>query len=142
MSHPDVIQRLTELLAERILVLDGAMLLLIPSYGARDKRQNVTVLARARENGVPIVEANVGMNLIISKGETVAYKWGVDKITTAEIDVPVAPSTEAARAQEKEYMDGQSAEMSRRYEETQKKLRGEPNLMQDVEYGELIASKP
>ena len=125
----------------RTLVLDGARLLLIPSYGARDKRQNTTVLARARENGVPIVEANVGMNLIISKGEAVGYKWGVDKITTADIDVPVVPSTEAARTLEQEYMDGQGAEMSRRYEETQKRLRGEPNLRDEVDYGSLIAGR-
>ena len=78
-------------------MLDGARLLLIPSYGARDRRQNQTVLARARENGVPIVEANVGMNLIISKGEVVAYKWGVDRITTADIEVPALPSTEGCQ---------------------------------------------
>ena len=125
----------------RTLVLDGARLLLIPSYGARDKRQNVTVLARARENGVPIVEANVGMNLIISKGEAVGYKWGVDKITTADVEVPAVPSTEAARTLEREYMDGQGAEMSRRYEERQKQLRGEPSLVDKVNYGELIAEK-
>ena len=76
-------------LITRTLVLDGASLILIPSYGSRRKAQNETVLARARENGVPIVEANVGMNLIISKGEAIAYKWGNDQITTAVIDIPV-----------------------------------------------------
>ena len=72
----------------RTLVLDGARLILIPSYGSKSKGQNEAVLARARENGVPIVEANVGMNLIISKGEIVAYKWGNDQISTAVIDIP------------------------------------------------------
>ena len=47
----------------RTLVLDGAQLLLITSYGMKTKVQNETVLARARENGVPIIEANVGMNV-------------------------------------------------------------------------------
>jgi predicted amidohydrolase len=56
----------------RTLVLDGAQVIFIPSYGDRKKQQNQAVLVRARENGVPIVEANVGMNLIISKGEIVA----------------------------------------------------------------------
>ena len=76
-------------LIARTLVLDGAQFLLIPSYGSKGKSQNQTVLARARENGVPIVEANVGMNLIINKGEIVAYKWGNDQISTASIDIPV-----------------------------------------------------
>lgn len=62
-------------LITRTLVLDGARLILIPSSGSKSKSQNQAVLALARENGVPIVEVNVGMNLIISKGEIVAYKW-------------------------------------------------------------------
>ena len=51
-----------------------------------------------------MVEANVGMNLIVSKGEIVAYKWGSDQITTAAIEVPAAPSAAAARAHEAEYL--------------------------------------
>jgi apolipoprotein N-acyltransferase len=123
----------------RTLVLDGARLLLIPSYGSRRRDQNQAVLARARENGVPIVEANVGMNLIISKGEIAAYKWGNDQITTAVVDVPVAPSTAAARAYEREYMGGQGQEMERRYRETDKRMRGEHNLVNLAQRGELIA---
>ena len=88
----------------RTLALDGAQLLLIVSYGSRSKQQNEAVLARARENGLPIVEANVGMNLLISKGEVAAYKWGVDQITTAVVEVPTPPSQTAARSYEQEYM--------------------------------------
>ena len=106
----------------RTLVLDGAEFLLIPSYGSKGKSQNQTVLARARENGVPIVEANVGMNLIISKGEIVAYKWGNDQISTACIDIPVPPSTEAARRAEKEYLQAQGPEMDARYKKTVSRL--------------------
>jgi predicted amidohydrolase len=102
----------------RAQVLDGARLLLIPSLGAKIKRQNEAVLARARENGVPVVEANAGMNLIVSKGEIVAYKWGNDKITTATVDLPVLPSPEAARAAECAYLEYQGPEMARRYERT------------------------
>ena len=123
----------------RTLVLDGARLILIPSYGSKTRNQNETVLARARENGVPIVNANVGMNLIVSKGEIVAYKWGNDEITTAEIEVPAAPSTEAARAYEAEYMALQGPEMERRYEETLKRLRGEDNAVPLAQAGELVA---
>ena len=123
----------------RALALDGARMLLIPSYGSRSRDQNRTVLARARENGLPIVEANVGMNLIISKGEIVAYKWGNDKITTAVVEAPAPPSAVAARAYETEYLKLQGPEMARRYEETLKRLRGEENTYERAARGELIA---
>ena len=102
----------------RALVLDGACIILIPSYGAKTKRQNQAVLARARENGVPIVEANVGMNLIISKGEICAYQWGNDQITYGVVDIPAAPGAEAARQAEQDYLAAQTPEMERRYERT------------------------
>jgi predicted amidohydrolase len=91
-------------LIARTLVLDGAQFLLIPTYGFKKKAQNQAVLSRSRENGVPIVEANVGMNLIINRGEIAAYAWGYDRITTASIDIPVPPSKEAAVACEREFM--------------------------------------
>ena len=125
----------------RTLALDGARMLLIPSYGSRSQDQNRTVLARARENGLPIVEANVGMNLIVSKGEIVAYKWGNDRITTAVVEVPAAPSVGAARAYESEYLKLQGPEMSRRYEETMKRLRGEETAVGRAARGELIATE-
>ena len=106
----------------RTLVLDGASLILIPSYGSKSRDQNETVLARARENGVPIVEANVGMNLIISKGEIVGYDWGNDRITTATIEVPAAPSTPLAREHERRYLDLQGPEMARRYDKTLERI--------------------
>ena len=49
----------------RLPVLDGAKLLLIPSYGSAERSNDETVLARARENGVAIVEANVGVLLMV-----------------------------------------------------------------------------
>ena len=106
----------------RTLVLDGARLILIPSYGSKSKGQNEAVLARARENGVPIVEANVGMNLIISKGEIVAYKWGNDEISTAVIDIPEPPSQQVARRAEQEYLQLQGPEMEKRYQKTMERL--------------------
>ncbi len=106
----------------RTLVLDGARFLLIPSYGSKGRAQNRTVLARARENGVPIVEANVGMNLIISKGEIVSYKWGNDRISTAQIEIPFPPATETARRSEQAYMETQDTEMAARYRKTLARL--------------------
>lgn len=102
----------------RALVLDGARIILIPSYGSKTKNQNRAVLARARENGVPIVEANVGMNLIISKGEICAYQWGNDLITHGVVEVPAAPGVSAAREAERQYLRAQGPEMDRRYQRT------------------------
>ena len=102
----------------RALVLDGARVILIPSYGDKTKSQNQAVLARARENGVPIVEANVGMNLIISKGEICAYQWGNDQITYGVVDVPAAPGEASARQAEQDYFTEQTPEMERRYQRT------------------------
>lgn len=106
----------------RALVLDGARIILIPSYGSKTRNQNQAVLARARENGVPIVEANVGMNLIISKGEIRAYQWGNDKITYGVVDIPVAPGPEAARQAEKSYLAAQEPEMALRYQRTMERV--------------------
>lgn len=92
-------------LLARTLVLDGAQFLLIPTYGSVGKQQNETVIARGRENGVPVVQANAaGNNLIVSKGEVVAYAQGVDRITVGCIDVPLMPSTATARAAEREFL--------------------------------------
>lgn len=102
----------------RTLVLDGARIILIPSYGDKSKRQNQAVLARARENGVPIVEANVGMNLMISKGEICAYQWGNDQITYGVVEIPLAPSTAIARQAEQAYREAQPSEMEQRYQKT------------------------
>jgi predicted amidohydrolase len=99
----------------RAIVLDGAQYLMICSYGSKSKDQNDNVMARARENGVPIVEANVGMNLIVNKGERVAYTWGNDKITTAHIDIPASPSRTAARAAERAYIEHRGPHHARCY---------------------------
>ena len=106
----------------RALVLDGARIILIPSYGSKTKEQNQAVLARARENGVPIVEANVGMNLIISKGEICAYQWGNDQITHGIVDIPVEPSAATARKAELDYLAAQKPEMERRFQKTMERV--------------------
>jgi len=102
----------------RTLVLDGARVLFNLAWGERSKAQNAAILARARENGVPVVQANVGVNLIVSKGEVVAYTWGVDRITHAVIDVPQPPSPELARRSEQAFLRWQEREMERRYQVT------------------------
>ncbi len=100
----------------RIPVLDGARYLLIPSYGSRAREQDRAVLARARENGVPIVEANVGVTLIVSKGEVVACERRVDAVTVATIEIPAAPSTANRDRQEGQFLRWRAEEMAQRYE--------------------------
>ena len=58
--------------------------------------------------------------MIVSKGEVVAYKWGNDCITTAEIEIPmnVGRFTEHAREYEKRYLELQGPKMNRRYHNT------------------------
>lgn len=99
----------------RIPVLDGARYLLIPSYGSRSRSQDRAVLARARENGVPIVEANVGVTLIVSKGEAVACERKIDAVTVGVIDVPAAPSAANRDRQEQAFLRWRAAEMPVRY---------------------------
>lgn len=108
----------------RTLVLDGAQMILIPTYGSVNKGQNDTVIARARENGVPVVQANAaGNNLIVSKGEISAYEMGVDRITTGFVDVPVTPSPKSARASEREFLAFQKGMERHQYEATIKALK-------------------
>lgn len=89
----------------RALVLDGARFLCIPTHGNRRPEQDRFVLARARENGVPIVQANVGQTLIVSRGEVVARDQGYDLITVADMDVPWPPGEAAARRVEQAFLD-------------------------------------
>lgn len=109
----------------RTRALDGAHGLLIRSDGSRRKAENETILARARKNGIPLIDANVGMNLIVSQGEIVAYKWGNDQINTAEIAGPLPPSRAVARQGEAAYLAEQGPEMARRYEQTIQRRKGE-----------------
>ena len=91
----------------RLPVLDGASLLLIPSFGSCSPSQDEAVLARARENGVAIVEANVGLLLSVSKGEIVGREDRSDTATggtgdgstpafilLSEVQVPAARTEE------------------------------------------------
>lgn len=108
----------------RALVLDGAQFLLIPTYGFTGKSQNEAVLARARENGVPVVQANAtGMSMIVSHGETVAYQRGVDRITTGFIDVPAAPSLQSSRACERGFQKIQRRMEHANYRKTIRAMR-------------------
>ena len=102
----------------RIPVLDGAQYLLIPSYGSRSKSQDTNVLARARENGVAIVEANVGVTMAVSKGEVVALSRKESTITYVSIEIPAAASRANREQHEGRFLTWRRREMCARYEKT------------------------
>lgn len=99
----------------RIPVLDGARYLLIPSFGSTARAQDRAVLARSRENGVPIVEANVGVTLIVNKGEIVALSRKMTAITHGTISVPAPPSLKNRDRHERGFLAWRSREMPVRY---------------------------
>ena len=105
----------------RIPVLDGAQFLMIPSFGSRAKSQDEAVIARARENGVPIVEANVGVTMIVSKGEIVARSRRVTQILYGTIEIPAAPSTRNRDTHERRFLSWRKKEMPIRLAETLKR---------------------
>ena len=101
----------------RIPVLDGAQFILIPSFGSRSRDQDKAVLSRARENGVPIVEANVGVTLIISKGEIVAVSRRESTITFGTIEIPAAANPANRDRHERSFLRWRRQEMPRRLAE-------------------------
>jgi predicted amidohydrolase len=113
----------------RIPALDGAQFLVIPAYGSTSRAQDAEVLQRARETRLPIVEANVGVSLIVSEGEPVAVQRAVESVTYAEITIPVAAAIQPAARDEAErtFLEWRNDEMRRRYEAKQHRFgRTEP----------------
>ncbi len=107
----------------RALVLDGARVIYIPAYGSRRPRQDKAVLSIARDNGVPVVEANVGVNLIISRGEIVSKQKGDDRVTVAEIEIPSLPSEALIEKIESAFLSRRKKEMEIKYAETMANLK-------------------
>ena len=109
----------------RIPALDGAQFLIIPSFGSRSKAQDKAVLARAKENNLPIIEANVGVTLIVSENKIAAVDRHEEGITYSNIKIPsrhVIKPKERDRA-EAEFMEWRKTEMQKRYERTMSRLK-------------------
>ena len=108
-----------------IPALDGAQFLVIPSFGSRSLAQDQAVLSRGKENGLPVVEANVGVTLVVDQGKIVASHRKEVGITFGVITVPAARKRDRRRrdAVEQAFLDWRRSEMVRRYERTQKRLR-------------------
>jgi N-carbamoylputrescine amidase len=102
----------------KILALDGAQFLLIPSYGSRSRAQDETVLSRGRENSIPVVEANVGVTLIVDRDRIAEVNRQEVGITYGWIDIPPARTADlAARDQvERDFLAWRPDEMKRRLE--------------------------
>ena len=109
----------------RIPVLDGAQFLLIPAMGSRSQSQDKAVLSRGRENGVPIVEANVGVTLVVDAGKISAVDRREQGITFGQITIPPATALRPKERDkvEREFLDWRKQAMQRRYEKTQQRLR-------------------
>jgi len=82
------------------------------------------VLSRGVETGLPIIEANVGVTLIVSDQKIVAVEREREGITFADITIPPArPRDEVARdATEAAFLEWRSEEMPRRLKKTQARL--------------------
>lgn len=108
----------------KIPALDGAQFLVIPSFGSRSKAQDEAVLSRGRETGLPVIEANVGVTLIVNEGEIAAVDRKRNGLTLAEIVIPGPRRVDAAaRAKvESEFLAARAIEMKARLAQTLKKV--------------------
>ncbi|MED5449150.1 MAG: carbon-nitrogen hydrolase family protein [Planctomycetota bacterium] len=113
-----------------IPALDGAQFLVIPSFGSRSVAQDQAVLARGKENGLPVIEANVGVTLVVNQGKIAVVDRQEENVTFGMI--AVGPRVKRSRKQrdkvERAFLEWRKTEMVRRYNRTQtrlKKVRGE-----------------
>jgi len=72
----------------KIPASDGAQFLVIPSFGSTSRRQDEAALARGTENDLPVIEANVGVSLLVSENKIVAVDRQQEGITFGEITIP------------------------------------------------------
>jgi predicted amidohydrolase len=85
-----------------IAALDGAQFLVIPSFGSTSEKQDEAVLNRSIENSIPVIEANVGVTLIVSENRIAAVDRAKEGITYAEITIPDTRPVEAALRDDEE----------------------------------------
>ena len=112
----------------KIPALDGAQFLVIPSFGSNSMNQDEAVIARSRENNnLPIVEANVGVTLVVSEGQPVSLSREKETVTLGEIVIPPATASRPAErdAVEREFLAWRETEMVRRYEVRMEKVRAQ-----------------
>ena len=108
----------------RIPVLDGAQFLLIPSFGSRSLAQDEAVLSRGRENEVPVVEANVGVTLIVDNKQIAAVDRHEQGITFSNITIRPPQSASVAERDlvEQQFLGRRIEAMRRRYQRTMERV--------------------
>ena len=108
-----------------IPALDGAQFLIIPSFGSRSAAQDQAVLSRGRENRVPVIEANVGVTLLVNDGKITAVDRNEVGITygTITIGPKVKRDRKKRDAVERAFLESRQTEMVRRYKRTQQRLK-------------------
>lgn len=106
-------------LLAKALASDGAQFLVIPAFGSTSKQQDQAVLDRARETSLPIVEANVGVSLVISENRLAAVDRHREGITFADMRIPSARPIDVDRrdAVEAEFLAWRRKEMPLRLAE-------------------------
>lgn len=111
-------------LLAQILRLDGASLIVVPSFGSSSRAQDEAVLARSVENGIPLVEANVGVTLVADGKKIVAVDRLKEQITFAEILIPGPVSVNIPERDrvEMQFLRERLREMPKRYQQTMQKL--------------------
>tara|TARA_B100000029_G_scaffold316770_1_gene309179 strand:+ start:1702 stop:2562 length:861 start_codon:yes stop_codon:yes gene_type:complete len=110
-----------------IPALDGAQFLVIPSFGSRSAAQDQAVLARGKENGLPVIEANVGVTLVVNKGKIAVVDRQEEAVTFGTITV--GPRVKRSRKKrdkvERAFLKWRETEMVRRYNRTQSRLKND-----------------
>jgi len=108
----------------RIPVLDGARFLIIPAFGSRSESQDKAVLSRGKENSVPVIEANVGVTLVVNDGTITAVDRQEEGVTFGQITIPSAIKKQPKKRNEleEEFLNWRNAEMKRRLERTVQRL--------------------
>jgi predicted amidohydrolase len=114
-------------LLAQIMKYDGAQMLIIPSFGSVSKAQDAAVLARSKENQIPLIEANVGVTLIADGKKIVAVNREKQAMTIAEIEIPPAGVVQVSNRNQAEmqFLKERIREMPMRYQNTMKRLKSQ-----------------
>ena len=108
----------------KIPAADGAQFLVIPAFGSRSTSQDKAVLSRAQENDLPIIEANVGVSLIVSDNRVAAVNRVEEGVTFANIKIPNSMQRNLSERDrvEREFLSWRETEMQERLDQHLKKL--------------------
>jgi predicted amidohydrolase len=88
------------------LALDGARLLLVPSYGSRGDWNDALLRARARENGMALVFVHPEQSLFVdASGSVISADAEGEDLLWADVDLPPVPSRNLAQRRPEVFAD-------------------------------------